>query len=70
MWTRDLVCMRAFAERSRSATAAGEPSPDSTGEQRIPPSFRKRKGRRLLAEASLLGRCHDVLTFRVTRTSL
>jgi hypothetical protein len=44
-----------YAERSPSATAAGEPSPDKANEQRISDSRRKQKGRRLLAGGSGLG---------------
>src|SRR5258708_1126011 len=44
-----------FAERSPSATAAGEPSSDEAKKQRISGSRRKQKGRRLLAAGSGLG---------------
>src|ERR1035437_2444691 len=43
-----------ITQRSRSATAAGEPSPDEASEQRIVLSHLKQKGWRLLAGASWL----------------
>src|SRR5438094_1795324 len=42
----------AVGEQSRSATAAGESGSDEARERPIFASLRKRKGRRLLAEAS------------------
>ena len=47
--------LRTSAQRSPSAKAAGEQSPDEARDRRIPRSRPKQKGRRLLAAGSGLG---------------